>query len=394
MARNTLIDCAKDLSNIENQIRNYEQTSFYMHNIKQELYQMQTEGFEKEVSNIKNYLSDLDSREKVSRLMGELKNHISEYKNECKVLQKEFDALPLELIDKHKRKEIQNLLLSPSTIEQAKIWIKNIQKYIDKRDRICFPTELTQYSDEYLIGTGGFSRVYKVKNIEENRIVAVKIPINNDASIGKSFLRELNNWVSLNHLNIVKIYHYNILPVPFIEMEWCDSCLADLEKPVQFNLAVYYIQGIAEGLNYAHQNNIAHFDLKPQNILLKDDIPKITDWGLSRLLTKHGTTTLGISLPFAAPEQFSTKYGEKDAKTDIWQLGILFYHLLTNSVPFSGVDFAEYSKSITTCDIKKMILEDDSIEEVSHILVKCLAKRKKDRYKNVKAFLRDLEKII
>jgi len=394
LARNNLNDYYEDLSKIENQIKKYEKISLYMNNIKQELYQMNTDGFGKEVSNVRDFLFDLDTKEKVSELMNELKEQIIDYKKENILLQKEFDELPLDLIDKDKRNEIQNLLSSPSTIDQAKIWIKNIQRYVDKRDRICFPKELTQYSDEYLVGTGGFSRVYKVRNIEENRVVAVKIPINNDASIGKSFLRELNNWVSLDHKNIVKIYHYNILPVPYIEMEWCDSCLADLEKPVQFNLALYYIQGIAEGLHYAHQNNIAHFDLKPQNILLKEDIPKITDWGLSRLLTKHGTTTLGISLPFAAPEQFSTKYGEKDAKTDIWQLGVLFYHLLTNSVPFTGKDFAEYGNNITTTNIKKMILEDDSVEEVSHILVKCLAKKKKDRYKNVKRFLIDIKKMI
>lgn len=394
LAPNFINNCCEDLSEIENKIIEYERTGLYLNNIKQELNQMETYGFEKEVSNIKEYLNNLDSKEKISTMMNDLKKHISEYKKQYKILQKEFNALPLNLIDHDKRKEIQRLLSFPSTIEQGKIWIKNIQRFVEKRDRICFPKELTQYTDEYLIGTGGFSRVYKVKNVKENRTVAVKIPINNDANIGKSFLRELNNWVSLDHVNIVKIYHYNILPIPFIEMEWCDSCLADIEKPVQFNLAAYYIMGIAEGLCYAHKNNIAHFDLKPQNILLKDDIPKITDWGLSRLLTKHGTTTLGISLPFAAPEQFSTKYGEKDAKTDIWQLGILFYYLLTDNVPFSGADFAEYSKNITTCDIKKMILEDDSIQEVSHILVKCLCKRKKDRYKNVKAVIKDLKKII
>ena len=394
LARNHLTDYFDDLSKIENQIKKYEHISLYMNEVKQELHQLETDGFEKEVSTIRDYLFDLDSHEKVSTLVNELKQHISTYHKDFASLQKEFNELPLNLIDKDKQEEIQQLLSSPSTINQGKMWIKNIQRFIDKRDRICFPKELTQYTDEYLVGTGGFSRVYKVKNIEENRIVAVKIPINNDASIGKSFLRELNNWVSLDHKNIVKIFHYNILPVPYIEMEWCDYCLADLEKPVQFNFALYYIQGIAEGLNYAHKNNIAHFDLKPQNILLKNEIPKITDWGLSRLLTKHGTTTIGISLPFAAPEQFSTKYGEKDAKTDIWQLGILFYHLLTNSVPFSGKDFAEYGKNITSINIKKMIMEDESVEEVSHILVKCLAKKKKDRYKNVKCFLKDIEKIM
>lgn len=383
-----------ELSEIEGRIKQYEQASLYLTNVKQELYQMNTDGFEEEVLEIRNHLSDLDEKEKVSTLLFDLKNNIEDYRNESKILQKEFENLPLDIIDKEKRNEIQTLLSSPKTINEAKKWIRNIQTYTDKRDRICFPKELTQYTDEYLVGTGGFSRVYKVKNIKENRIVAVKIPINKDATIGKSFLRELNNWVSLKHKNIVKIFHYNILPVPYIEMEWCNSCLADVKKPVQFNLATYYIQGIAEGLYYAHKNNIAHFDLKPQNILLKDDIPKITDWGLSRLLTKHGTTTLGISLPFAAPEQFSTRYGKKDAKTDIWQLGILYYHLLTNSVPFTGSDFAEYGKNITSTNIKKLILEDESIEEVSHILIKCLAKRKKNRYKNLKGFLRDIKKIM
>lgn len=387
-------DYLNELSEIENKIKQYEQTSYYMSNIKKELYHMDTEGFEKDVLYIKNLTKDLDEKENVQKLMIELKDDIQNYYFEYDLLQKEFEKLPLDLIDKDKQNEIQELLSSPKTINQARRWIKNIQKYIDKRNRICFPKELTQYSDEYLIGTGGFSRVYKVKNVNENRIVAVKIPINKDAAIGKSFLRELNNWVSLKHKNIVKIYHYNILPVPYIEMEWCDSCLEDIEKPVQFNLALYYVHEIAEGLCYAHQHNVAHFDLKPQNILLKEDIPKITDWGLSRLLTKHGTTTIGLSLPFAAPEQFSTKYGKKDARTDIWQLGILLYHLLTNTVPFSGQDFAEYGKNVTTKDIKKLILEDDSLEEINHILIRSLAKRKKNRYKNIKEFLDDIEKLM
>jgi len=200
--------------------------------------------------------------------------------------------------------------------------------------------------------------------------------------------------VSLDHSNIVKIFSYNILPVPYIEMELCDSCLEDIEKPLQLNLAMYYIHEIAEGLHYAHQHNIAHFDLKPQNILLKNDVPKITDWGLSRVLTIHGTTTIGISLPFAAPEQFSTKYGEKDEKTDIWQLGILFYNLITNTIPFTGADFAEYGKNVTTTDIKKIISKDESLEEVAHILKKCLSRKKKNRYKNVKKFLNDIEKLM
>jgi len=380
----------KELSAIENRINQYEQTSLYMQDAEKHLQQIRVYGFEKEIMEIRNSLHDLHSYEKVNKLINTLNENIENYKIEYDQLKKEFYQLPLNIIDKDKQKDMRKMLLIPKKIHQAKKWIRDIQKNIDNRDRICFPQELTQYCDEYLIGTGGFSRVYKVKNTATNNIVAVKIPINNDPNIGKSFLRELNNWVSLDHSNIVKIFSYNILPVPYIEMELCDSCLEDIEKPLQLNLAMYYIHEIAEGLHYAHQHNIAHFDLKPQNILLKNDVPKITDWGLSRVLTIHGTTTIGISLPFAAPEQFSTKYGEKDEKTDIWQLGILFYNLVTNTVPFTGVDFAEYGKNVTTTDIKKIISEDESLEEVAHILGKCLSRKKKDRYKNVKRFIKDI----
>ena len=384
----------EEIKAIEQRISQYEEIIHHMKDVEQELNEINNSGFEFEIGEIQNHLHDLQSHGHVVQLMQLLHDKIQNFEIEYERYKHEFQQLPLDIIDDNKKNEIQNLLSSPKTIYQAKKWINNIQKYVDKRSRMCFPRELTQYSNEYLIGSGGFSRVYKVKNIKKNEIVAVKIPIKNDESIGKSFLRELKNWVALDHQNIVKVHEFNILPVPYIEMEWCDSCLDDIEKPVQLNLALHYLYEIAQGLHYAHQHHIAHLDLKPQNILLKNDIPKITDWGLSRLLTKQGTTTIGISLPYAAPEQFSTKYGKKDAKTDIWQLGILFYFLLTNEIPFSGTDFAEYGKNITSTNIKKMIREDDAIEDVAHILINCLGRQKKDRYKNMQLLIDDIEEIM
>ncbi len=384
----------KDLANIEIRVRKYEETSRQMKQIQQELHQIKNNGFDMEITEIKNKITDLHAHGKVNQLMKILNEKIENYQIESELIEEEFNQLPLDMVDEDKFTEMKQLSLNPKTIHQAWKWIRNIQKYIDQRNRICFPKELTQYSDEYLIGTGGFSRVYKVKNRKKNKIVAVKIPIKNDESIGKSFLKELNNWVSLDHKNIVKIFHYNILPVLYIEMEYCDCCLDDIEKPVQYNRALYYTHEIALGLEFAHKHNIAHLDLKPQNILLKNDTPKITDWGLSRLLTNPGTTTLGISLPFAAPEQFSTKFGNKDNQTDIWQIGILLYYLLTNKFPFTGTDFAEYSQKVTTLDIKDVIKNDSSIQEVTPILIKCLARQKKNRYKTIKEFIKDLEKKI
>jgi len=388
------VDWYEKIGEIEDRISKYEQASQYLNDVQQQLYEINVDGFEEEISEIHHHIHNLQSKETVVQLMNNLNRSIQHYIDEHNQLQHDCNRLPSDVVDLKKRDEIQSLLSSAKTIDQARKWINDIQVCIQTRDRICFPKELTQYCDEYLIGTGGFSRVYRVKNIENDQIVAVKIPIKNDEAIGKSLLRELNNWVSLKHKNIVKIYKYNILPIPYIEMEWCDSCLENIKKPVQFNLALHYIHEIAEGLMYAHERNVAHFDLKPQNILLKDDVPKISDWGLSRLLTKQGTTTIGISLPFAAPEQFSSKYGDKDTRTDIWQLGVLFYHILTNEIPFSGNDFAEYGKNILSKNIRKMISDDTSLKDVAHILTKCLAKQKDDRYENMRGFLSDIEDIM
>ena len=91
------------------------------------------------------------------------------------------------------------------------------------------------------------------------------------------------------HENIVKVYEYNIMP-PYFEMELCDESLANLQKPMQNEKAAWLAFSICEGLKYAHAHNIIHRDLKPQNILLKNGIPKISDWGLSRVMVTQSTT--------------------------------------------------------------------------------------------------------
>jgi len=104
-------------------------------------------------------------------------------------------------------------------------------------------------------------------------------------------------------------------------MELCDQSLANLPKPMDVDKAAWIIFNIAEGLKYAHSKGIIHRDLKPQNILLKDGIPKISDWGLSKVLAESSsaTATKAFTPLYAAPEQI--KGEDKDERTDIWQLG-------------------------------------------------------------------------
>ena len=189
------------------------------------------------------------------------------------------------------------------------------------------PPDLSdRYTESEFIGKGGFARVFKAKR-KDGKYVAVKIPISLDAMTGKSFIAEMQNWTKLAHPNIVRLYDFNIMPMPFFEEELCDRALADQKKPFEIEEAAWILFNICEGLKFAHKHKIIHRDLKPQNILLKNGVPKISDWGLSRIISESTTTSsMSFTPHYAAPEQINGRI--KDERTDIWQLGVILYELL------------------------------------------------------------------
>jgi len=252
-----------------------------------------------------------------------------------------------------------------------------------------FPPELSDsYTEVEFIGKGGFARVFKARR-NDGKLVAVKLPISLDPATGKSFIKELTNWTRLEHENIVKVFDYNILPIPFFEMELCDQSLADLPKPVDAEKAAWIIFNVAEGLKYAHSMNVIHRDLKPQNILLRDGIPKISDWGLSKVLTESSSTSVTSFTPYyAAPEQIAGI--EKDERTDIWQLGVIFYELVTGELPFKGDNVVEVGMAIATRHPVSPSEINPEAKEVEHIIMKCLEKEKEKRYQSVIELQKDL----
>ena len=142
----------------------------------------------------------------------------------------------------------------------------------------------SHYTASTLIGQGGFARVFKATK-RDGSVVAVKVPIALDPSTGRSFIAEIQNWVHLDHRNIVRVIDYNILPVPFIEMEYCSTSLSAINKPIPSHEAAMLLLNICDGVKYAHTRSIVHRDLKPQNIMLSEGVPKITDWGLSKVVS-------------------------------------------------------------------------------------------------------------
>ncbi|AXI24711.1 serine/threonine protein kinase [Methanofervidicoccus sp. A16] len=272
----------------------------------------------------------------------------------------------------------------------------------------AFPKELLpKYKPLEFLGEGGFAKVFKVKRRSDGKIIALKIP-NLDEKARKFFLKEIRAWRLLNHPNIVKLYNAYEEPIPHIEMEYIEGItlngkvirdLGKYPKPVDEKKTLDLIRGIAKGLKHAHSKQIYHRDLKPQNILITPDLtPKITDWGLAKIgaISTSATTTKGLTLLYAAPEQLDEEtYGHTDHRTDIYQLGLIFYELLTGKLPYEGITPTVVVAKVINPAVKPKPPSyfNKELAKYDGIFEKLLAKRKEDRYQSVDEFLKALDSI-
>jgi len=257
------------------------------------------------------------------------------------------------------------------------------------------PALAAKYPDAEYLAEGGASRVFVAWDGKEHRKIAVKVPIRFDEVTGSQFTKELHIWQGLHHKNIVEIYAANIFPVPYIEMEYIRSSLAAMKFPLPVGRAAEIARGVAEGLRYAHAQGIVHRDIKPENILIApDDTPKITDWGLSKTEGTKQSGMIGFSLDYAAPEQLAPNiYGEPGPWTDIYQLGVLFYEMLSGEVPFRGGGMGEVTHAILHDDPVPLELAGPDADRIRNIVMRCMAKRPADRYGSVDELIAELEKI-
>jgi serine/threonine protein kinase len=133
---------------------------------------------------------------------------------------------------------------------------------------------------------------------------------------------------------------------PWLAMEYVDGgdlgeLLARHPEGLPVEQALWLGEGVCKGLEIAHNLGRVHLDVKPENVLLKDTEtgpwPKLADWGLARTLAEEAGTVDGLSVQYAAPEQFdSGEFGDPDQLTDIYQTGALVYALLTGAPPATG----------------------------------------------------------
>jgi len=250
-----------------------------------------------------------------------------------------------------------------------------------------FPKDLeNKYTEIEYVGRGGIAWVFSARRKSDGVRVAVKIPISFDETTGKCFLNEIAAWETLMHENIVEVTAVNILPVPYVEMEFVPGSLEAVEKPLPVWKAVHIINGIAAGLQYAHEHGFIHRDIKPHNILLTEEmVPKITDWGMSKVLAADvkKSSIAGFSLSYAAPEQVSpSEFGRTGERTDIYQLGVVFYELVTGSIPFGGESIVEVGNAILRDSPVPPRDYNPDAAAVEKIILKCLEKDPARRYQS------------
>jgi predicted Ser/Thr protein kinase len=245
-----------------------------------------------------------------------------------------------------------------------------------------------------LLGSGGMGAVYKARQREIDRLVALKIlpsEAAGDPGFAERFTREARALAKLNHPSIVALYDFgHVHGLHYFIMEYVDGLnLRQLEQAGRLSPreALQIIPQICEALQFAHDEGIVHRDIKPENVLLdKKGRVKIADFGLARILghepedfrLTRAREVMGTP-HYMAPEQVE-KPQSVDHRADIYSLGVVFYEMLTGELPLGR--FAPPSQKVQI-DVR---LDD--------VVLRALEKEPARRYQQANEVKTDMETIL
>lgn len=251
------------------------------------------------------------------------------------------------------------------------------------------------------IGEGGMANVYLGYDTILDRNVAIKVlrgDLSNDEKFVRRFQREALSASSLAHPNIVEVYDVGEdNGLYYIVMEYIEGkTLKQLLKKrgtLTLSEAIDIMLQLTDGMAHAHDSYIIHRDLKPQNIMIKDDGQiKITDFGIAMALNSTQLTQTNSvmgSVHYLPPEQASGK--GCTIKSDIYSMGIIFYELLSGSLPFRGDNAVEIALKHMRDPLPSLREENPAIpQSIENIIRKATAKNPKNRYEDARSMHEDL----
>jgi serine/threonine protein kinase len=243
------------------------------------------------------------------------------------------------------------------------------------------------------IGSGGMGIVFKVRDVETNEIVALKLlkpEIASDPRMREELREEVCLARKVTHKNVCRIHEFHRAGAAFcISMEYVhgETLLSKLrrEGALPVRDAVDITRQICAGLREAHAHNIVHRDIKPANIMIdQSGVVKIMDFGIARLSEEsgHGTRTIVGTPQYMAPEQIELK--GTGPRTDIYSLGLLLYEIVTGSQAFTG----ESSIAVALKQVRESPQRPSEIistlsPSLEAVILKCLRKNSGSRFASI-----------
>jgi serine/threonine protein kinase/tetratricopeptide (TPR) repeat protein len=275
------------------------------------------------------------------------------------------------------------------------------------------------------VGEGAFGTVYRARDTELNRIVAVKLP-RADRSIStadaEKFLREARNAAQLSHPSIVPVYEVgHDAAVPYIVSAYIEGVtLADalVRQHLSYTQTATLMAQVAGALDHAHRHGVVHRDLKPSNIMLgkiegvgnresgnlspdsrlQGSTAFVMDFGLARRDDAEIRTTVdGMVLgtpAYMSPEQARGENNRVEGRSDQYALGVILYELLTGEVPFRGAARMVLQQILDEEPRPPRKLDDKIPRDLETIALKCMAKEQSRRYPTAGEVAADLRRYL
>ncbi len=283
--------------------------------------------------------------------------------------------------------------------------IKEVEKENETKDFSKLNQHISNYEVISLIGEGGMGEVYKALDKKLNRKVAIKMmkhEIKEDVKFQNRFSTEAECIAQLNHPNIVQIYHSDAIDDEnYIVMEYIDGVQLNYfpfkESNSQTEELRVFLQ-IAEGLHYAHQNKIVHRDIKSSNIMIdKNGRIKILDFGLARSemegVLKTCTNSILGSVAYMAPE--IVKGERASVQSDIYSLGIVFYEIITKTLPFhADTPLGALDKIKTEAMPQPSSINKNVNPKLNALILEMCAKDPAQRQNNCQSIIESIQAII
>jgi serine/threonine protein kinase len=274
----------------------------------------------------------------------------------------------------------------------------------NKKNSDSFPDYLSHYKIIERLGKGGMGDIYKAIQDPLNRVVALKVlppQFGRDEEFAKRFEIEAKAISLLQHQNIVSIYEYGeengyrYFAMQFVDGRDLSRHIAE-RKGMAVDEIIDFSKQICRGLRYAHNNNVVHRDIKPQNILIeKSNVVKLSDFGIAKIFSGSDITMTGFTLgtpEYMSPEQALGK--NIDHQTDIYSLGVVMYEMLVKKPPFTGSDPMSVAyKQVHEQAPPPSARRRDTPKRLELIILKALKKNKEERYESVEEMLDHLDSV-